>query len=992
MSDVKVVSTPERVTVVTTEHKVTTVQVGVQGPAGPSDHGELSGLSDDDHPQYHNNARGDARYTPLAHASDTANPHAVTKAQVGLGNVDNTSDVNKPVSTAQAAADAAVLAAAEPIGTAASTVSAHAAGVGVHAIASVTGLQTALDAKSSTSHDHAAVYAPIAKGVTNGDAHNHNGGDGAQIAYTDLSGLPTLGTAAATNATAYESAGSTATHAALTTTHGISTYGATLVDDAAASDARTTLGLGGAATLNVGTTTGTVAAGDDSRLSDARTPVGHTHATGDVTGFSGAALAAAPAETTSTIGVLVAGATEKATPVDADSLGLSDSDASNTLKKFTWGNLKSALNGIFARLAGVAGGQTLIGGTGASETLTLQSTSHATKGKITANPLTIDGSTLRVGIGQTSPTAALHLKAGTATGNTAPLKLTSGPLLTIPESGAVEYSSGTYYISDGGAPATRRKVASEEFTTSRGLSLITNGSGGLLNNYNFSAYSFDQVETFGGFGAFSINAATSSSFSDEYIPVSTAKRYILTLYAKSGDISGSNYNPSNIQYFGVACYDIDKLVVQPEHSTKYSISTVDTTLAATLNPGDTTITLEDATGWYAGSVGYQRNFVWYGYTNSFGYVYPDYTYTRNSSSAYSSNSSLGAWTDNGKTGNVLTLRVPWAGPSIPSGAAVRNSNSSGTYKYIALSGGAVPNVWTKYSGYIGTGDLPDSLSATNKALHGTSYIRFLHLINYHHAADNKVRISNISLISSTYSDLETNAGIGATYKNAFLNQLPANGLAVEGAIGSGTMSPAALMHGFGTTEQSRSSYDATAYKGTLVSSTGLVTETLAGATAAIKWMYSDATTNAIYNLATFSKNSAGAGAAGLGVSLTFAAKSSTTVDSPQVTMTSSWVVATHATRTARGTLNAVDYAGTREAFRWESDGTKMLLSFFGGSAAPKPTALTPTVAAAPAGGTGTAAGAWDTAVNRDLAITVINNLKTRVDELETKLQSLTLLS
>lgn len=42
------------------------------------------------------------------HTSRTDNPHSVTKAQVGLGNVDNTSDVNKPVSTAQASADAAV--------------------------------------------------------------------------------------------------------------------------------------------------------------------------------------------------------------------------------------------------------------------------------------------------------------------------------------------------------------------------------------------------------------------------------------------------------------------------------------------------------------------------------------------------------------------------------------------------------------------------------------------------------------------------------------------------------------------------------------------------------------------------------------------------------------------------------------------------------------------------------------------------------------------
>ena len=47
---------------------------------------------------------GYASATALSsHTSNTSNPHSVTKTQVGLGNVDNTSDVNKPVSTAQAA-------------------------------------------------------------------------------------------------------------------------------------------------------------------------------------------------------------------------------------------------------------------------------------------------------------------------------------------------------------------------------------------------------------------------------------------------------------------------------------------------------------------------------------------------------------------------------------------------------------------------------------------------------------------------------------------------------------------------------------------------------------------------------------------------------------------------------------------------------------------------------------------------------------------------
>lgn len=52
-----------------------------------------------------------------SHTNNKSNPHSVTKAQVGLGNVDNTSDANKPISTAT---------------------------------------QTALNGKANTSHTHAA--------------------------------------------------------------------------------------------------------------------------------------------------------------------------------------------------------------------------------------------------------------------------------------------------------------------------------------------------------------------------------------------------------------------------------------------------------------------------------------------------------------------------------------------------------------------------------------------------------------------------------------------------------------------------------------------------------------------------------------------------------------------------------------------------------------------------------------------------------------------
>jgi hypothetical protein len=47
--------------------EIAVITVGVQGlpgggAGGSSDHGELTGLADDDHTQYHNDARGDARY------------------------------------------------------------------------------------------------------------------------------------------------------------------------------------------------------------------------------------------------------------------------------------------------------------------------------------------------------------------------------------------------------------------------------------------------------------------------------------------------------------------------------------------------------------------------------------------------------------------------------------------------------------------------------------------------------------------------------------------------------------------------------------------------------------------------------------------------------------------------------------------------------------------------------------------------------------------
>lgn len=61
-----------------------------------------------------------------------------------------------------------------------------------------------------------------------------------------------------------------------------------------------------------------------------------------------------------------------------------------------------------------------------------------------------------VGIGTTAPTAVLHLKAGTATASTAPLKFTSGANLTTPEAGAMEYNGTDLFFTRSGT--TRETV------------------------------------------------------------------------------------------------------------------------------------------------------------------------------------------------------------------------------------------------------------------------------------------------------------------------------------------------------------------------------------------------------------------------------------------------------------------------------------------------------------------------------------------------------
>jgi len=216
---------------------------------------------------YFTNSRASAAAPVQQVAGKTGNV-SITKSDVGLGNVDNTSDASKPVSTAQAAADSAVASSASTDATTkADAAKAYAIQranhTGTQAISTVTGLQTALDAKAPIAN------AAFTTGITvsgqlnclNGTISTRGGSflisalsDGATLFSVSSSGTVTTGTWQATAVgVAYGGTGATT-----------------------ASDARANLGLGSLATQS------SVAYSSLIGTPTAFTPASHTHAASDI--------------------------------------------------------------------------------------------------------------------------------------------------------------------------------------------------------------------------------------------------------------------------------------------------------------------------------------------------------------------------------------------------------------------------------------------------------------------------------------------------------------------------------------------------------------------------------------------------------------------------------------------------------------------------------------------------------------------------------------
>lgn len=164
------------------------------------------------------------------------------------------------------------------------------------------------------------------------------------------------------------------------------------------------------------------------------------------------------------------------------------------------------------------------------------------------------------------------------------------------------------------------------YVQSRVGGLVTNGTGLLKNNENFSQFTFDPSEAYSGFGSFKITGSNQVTTMDEVIPVDPNGTYEFSFATKIEDGTKTTK-----MYALVDCLDIDGSQILPMHVKTYAV-----TLAEDLEAASTTIKiipedvakLKAAAGWRWGSG--ELMYIANGkYTSQSGYHYPEGTYSRN---------------------------------------------------------------------------------------------------------------------------------------------------------------------------------------------------------------------------------------------------------------------------------------------------------------------------------------------------------------------------
>ena len=304
--------------------------------------------------------------------------------------------------------------------------------------------------------------------------------------------------------------------------------------------------------------------------------------------------------------------------------------------------------------------------------------------------------------------------------------------------------------------AINDKFAPYNWVNSRGENLFSNGSGLLGDITNMPGFTFDGSHANNSPGSFKWTG-TGTPFTSEFIPVDASRKYKMQYDAKTENGVG--------RYYGMTtCFDVDGNGINASNH-MYRANTL-TTLAVQLVNGATTMTLTDSANWNnAGTAGvsnHLRSLIRWDYANSFGYTYPEETYSRNYLSQ--------AWDpgDINFTTHVITLRVAWAGGTIAAGTKVSNGSSGGTYKYNVMSNKLLTTDWVRQTGYMDGVDYSGT-NNSSKFPPGTAKIKLGWLMNYQNLQEGEVAwFTNINVGVSAHEDDEiADAVERATDSNTF---------------------------------------------------------------------------------------------------------------------------------------------------------------------------------------------------------------------------------
>jgi hypothetical protein len=251
--------------------------------------------------------------------------------------------------------------------------------------------------------------------------------------------------------------------------------------------------------------------------------------------------------------------------------------------------------------------------------------------------------------------------------------------------------------------------------------LMVNGACELASTYNVNFESATLSGARSGY-CFSDTRLTAQVLGTLYIPVVTNETYFLSAWHRSTGSSGD----SNL-YSGYHCYDRNKVSIWCRDLGGYG----NTTLAAQLNNGATSVSLTSAAGWAAtGAPSYQR------YLNIYPTGDPDY------GDAYKYTKLLYEYSN--LTSTTLTLAAPYPGVTMPAGTPVSNGQDGSTYNYALAAGGVVPNTWSYYSTVI-TGEGHTNIDGYTKFRYGTKYITWMSLTNYGNSGTRVILTDDIQL-------------------------------------------------------------------------------------------------------------------------------------------------------------------------------------------------------------------------------------------------------